>query len=100
MTTTQPPASPAPSSPAAARRELSARLLVAGYALGVPGTVAAPWIMRRRNVPAFLGLLTGSALITAGWGLQFPHGRARVAFPVNALGFAGFLAWWRKAGQR
>jgi hypothetical protein len=72
-----------------------ATLLKVGYSLGAPGTLLSPWIMRSRNVPAFLGLMTGSALITTGWGLlrRWQH------FGVNLVGFLGFLAWWRIKGR-
>ncbi len=69
-------------------------MLKVGYALGVPGTLLAPWTMKRRVVPAFLGLMAGSAMITTGWGLLRRWDR----FGVNLAGFFGFIFWWRKTG--
>jgi hypothetical protein len=76
-------------------RETAKSLLKVGYGLGIPGTVLSPWIIKRRSVPLFAALLTGSALITTGWGLL----RRWPTFGVNLAGFFGFLLWWRRAGS-
>ena len=91
--------STAASEPAAPERWRSpippGTLLKAGYSLGLPGTLLSPWIMRSRNLPAFLGLMTGSVLITTGWGLLRRWDR----FAVNLAGFFGFLTGWRVKGR-
>jgi hypothetical protein len=78
----------------------SVRVLQVGYALGVPGTVAAPWIMRRRMIPAFVALEAGMVLITTGWAMRLPRRRAIRGVVINGLGTLGYIAWWRSAGKK
>ena len=76
--------------PRSRRRTAAKVCLRVGYALGLPGTLLAPKIMKERWTLAFAGLETGAVLITTGWTLarKWPHAA------VNLGGVVGFAAWW------
>ena len=80
------------------RRRIASPLLAAGYAVGVPGTVASPWIMRRRWLPGFVALEAATALIATGWALWGGRRGVRGVI-VNSAGVVGWAAWWRAAGR-
>ncbi|MGH8903990.1 MAG: hypothetical protein ACRDYA_20510 [Egibacteraceae bacterium] len=66
---------------------MSTALLVVGYALAVPGTLAVLRIAWRRWLWAFVGLEVGMACVVAGWALR---GQRFGAWPNAgfAVGFA------------
>ena len=94
-----PPETPGPIQDTRGRRRALARpLLTAGYAVGIPGTIASPWIMRRRLLPAFLALELATAVLAVGWGIG--GGRRGVrGLVVNGAGVVGWAAWWRSAAR-
>ena len=82
-----------------ARRPRARPFLIAGYALGVPGTLASYWIVKRRSVEAFAALELGMALIVTGW-IARGGRRGRRGVVVNALGLVAYAAWWKAEGRR
>jgi hypothetical protein len=79
-----------------ARRKRAAVFLVPGYVLAVPGSILVQRIVRERNLPAFVGLEAGTALIITGWSI-WPRPRS-VAINVAAL--FGFGAYWIIEGRK
>lgn len=79
-----------------ARRKRAAVFLVPGYALGIPGSIFVQRIVRERNVPAFVGLEVGTALIMTGWSI-WPRPRS---VAINTAALFGFAAYWVIEGRR
>ena len=79
-----------------ARRRRARPLLIAGYALAVPGTIGVRVIVRRRLLPAFIALEVGTVLIIAGWWI-WPRPPGVV---INTGALIGFAAYWMREGRR